>query len=102
VVRPITSNLTCPIAIRALWELSRNDWTRRQRVRSFSRRERVCVDLTWADHCAVFSLGTMLRLVVITVGSWLIAVGIMHAALNEETMWTAQSDRMLSRCVRSL
>jgi hypothetical protein len=102
VVRPIMSNLTRSIVIRALWELSRNDWTRRRRVWSFSRRERVCVDLTRADHCAASSLGTVLRPVVITVGAWLIAVGIVHAALNEETTWTAQSDRMLARCVRSL
>jgi hypothetical protein len=43
----------------------------------------------------------VLRPVVITIGVWLITVGIVRAVLNEETTWTAQSDRTLGGCIQS-
>jgi hypothetical protein len=35
----------------------------RRRVQSFSRQERVCIDLTRVNHYAASGLGTVLRLV---------------------------------------
>jgi predicted nucleotidyltransferase len=54
-------------------------------------------DVAW-----VLPITRSVRLVMVNIGAWLVAIGIVHLALNEEDTWTVQSGRTLAGCVRSL